>query len=78
MAELKPCPFCGKNVPNVGTIADHEFTCEDDMSYEYDSTHFDVVCAATAGGCGASTGKRYETPEEAIEAWNRRAGADNG
>lgn len=28
------------------------------------------------GGCGASIGKDNATPEDAIEAWNRRA--DNG
>lgn len=73
--QLKPCPFCGKNVAHCGAIAEHEFTDMDMVHYGYDATHYDVVCNANNGGCGASTGKSYYTPELAIEAWNRRAGA---
>ena len=78
MVEFKPCPFCGKNVPHVGTVAEHEYMCEDDIGYWFGSTHFDVVCDFNNGGCGASTGKNYATAEEAIEAWNRRVGDGNG
>lgn len=74
VTELKPCPFCGKAVPHVGTVANHEYMWEADIGYDFCSTHFDVVCDYNSGGCGASTGKNYATAEEAIEAWNRRAG----
>ena len=74
--ELKPCPFCGKSVADCGTIAEHEFTDTDSPHYYYDISHYDVICNVNDGGCGASTGKCYDTPELASEAWNRRA--DNG
>jgi hypothetical protein len=73
MEELKPCPFCGKNVAHVGTVAEHEKMDIHDVDYDWCSKHYDVVCDLLKGGCGASTGKQYETPREAIEAWNRRA-----
>lgn len=71
--ELKPCPFCGMSVADCGTIAEHEFMDEGSANYAFDSTHYDVVCCVLSGGCGASIGKMYETPEAAAEAWNRRA-----
>lgn len=74
--ELKPCPFCGKAVANVGTVAEHEYMDKDSLGYEFSSTHFDVVCDYENGGCGASTGKQYATPEEAIDAWNNRVEND--
>lgn len=72
MMELKPCPFCGLSVAHCGTIEAHEYADSDSSNYNYDSTHYDVVCSFNAGGCGASTGKQYATPEAAAEAWNRR------
>lgn len=77
MSELKPCPFCGKTVANVATVAEHEYTDKDSVGYGFASTHFDVVCDYENGGCGASTGKQYDTPEEAIDAWNRRVGCES-
>lgn len=70
--ELKPCPFCGKSVAHVDSIANHEMMDEHESNYSWSSTHYDVVCDYHNGGCGASTGKGNATPEEAIEAWNRR------
>lgn len=42
MAELKPCPFCGKT--NI-------FVCKEDGEYQ-------VVCDFSQEGCGASSGFR--------------------
>lgn len=70
--ELKPCPFCGKSVAYVDSVANHGMMDEYESNYSWSSTHYDVVCDYNSGGCGASTGKDNATPEEAIEAWNRR------
>lgn len=70
--ELKMCPFCGRSVAHVGTIAEHEFLDRDDNCYKYCSTHYEVVCDFHRGGCGASTGGSLSTPKQAIEAWNKR------
>ena len=73
---LKKCPFCGKEVAVVDTVAACEgITKEDCESYEeYDwkAHHYTVVCDYTAGGCGSSTGGFYENPEAAEDAWNTR------
>lgn len=69
---LLPCPWCKKTVAHVGTYAEHECMDEDDPGYGWSSTHYDVVCDFTAGGCGASTGPR-ESAEEALADWNTRA-----
>lgn len=74
--KLRNCPFCGKSVAKVGLIAEHEMLDEGSLEYGFASTHYDVVCDYNAGGCGASTGKDYKTPEEAAAAWNRRVGDD--
>ncbi len=82
MAELKPCPFCGKKVAVMTNAHD----LEECSNFENDNCHCSefesnpceyntVVCDVNKGGCGASSGY-YPTIEEAIEAWNRRA--DNG
>ncbi len=72
MAELKPCPFCGKSVANVDSVANHEMIDEYEPDYSWRSKRYDVVCDYNNGGCGASTGGNNATPEDAIEAWNRR------
>lgn len=79
MAELKPCPFCGKNVAVMTDAHDLEecSNFEDDNCHcnEFEShpcEYKTVVCAVTRGGCGASSGY-YPTEEKAIEKWNRRA-----
>lgn len=79
MKELKSCPFCGKNVAEITTIQECELCSnfeDDELCPNYDMTgscggRF-VVCNANKGGCGAATGW-YQTIEEAINAWNRRA-----
>lgn len=67
MAELKPCPFCGGEAGSVKVVG---------LGVAY------VECKV----CGAMVGRtrkiistrcgnlHYTTREEAIEAWNRRAG----
>lgn len=74
--ELKPCPFCGKSVAKVATIAGIEMMDTDNINYAWSIRHYSVVCNYLSGGCGAMVGTSHETEAEAIEAWNRRA--DNG
>lgn len=59
MAELKPCPFCG----------DSAFLC--DIPYSCEPGRL-VMWAVECNGCHTTTFE-YDTKEEAIEAWNRRA-----
>ena len=72
MNEFKKCPFCGKNVAECCTIAECIFTDCDSEDYDFDSTHYTVICKYNNGGCGESIGKYYESEEEAIDAWNSR------
>ena len=73
MNELKKCPFCGENVAGCYTLAEVLLTDYDSGNYDYDSTHYTVICDYSNGGCGASIGQYYESEEEATEAWNKRA-----
>lgn len=62
MEELKPCPFCGSGyIVNVS-----KDVCTDRIKRE--PTH-----ALYCMGCGTQT-RYYFTWEEAVKAWNRRAG----
>lgn len=78
--ELEHCPFCGNNdAPKV--LDQNEVNLLDEEDFDY-VTHpyYAVVCSVNAKpnkGCGASSGY-YQTPEEAIAAWNRRATAQEG
>lgn len=60
--KLKPCPFCG-GIASLRTV---------------DITgHYFVDCDVTKGFCEVMPSTwEYETKEEAIEAWNRRDGAE--
>lgn len=60
--ELKPCPFCGRDV-KVYTGAD--WTEEDGQE------GFFVGCSAKFGGCGCSVGSYAK--EYVINKWNQRA-----
>ena len=73
MNELKKCPFCGKNIAECCTVAEVNLTDYDSDDYDFDSTHYTVVCSYNDGGCGASVGSWYESEEDAVEAWNDRA-----
>ena len=78
MKELISCPFCGKNVATISTVADCELCAnfeEEEVCEAYEESgscgmKF-VVCAFNAGGCGASSGW-HKTEQEAIDAWNNR------
>jgi Lar family restriction alleviation protein len=59
---LKPCPFCGGKELELYI----PYGCIDERD------QCAVVCCASRGGCGASSGHCYNTLD-AIEAWNRRA-----
>lgn len=59
--DIKPCPFCGKS----DCV---EFNWEEsDDSYP----QVQVICDATKGGCGSSSGFK-DTEEEVLELWNKR------
>ena len=58
--ELKPCPFCGGGA----------YIERDDMS---GITRFLPVCSNYGNGCWGMQENWFETEQEAIEAWNRRA-----
>lgn len=60
--KLRECPFCGFINPELYGITIKEYNFRD----------YVVICSASIGGCGASTG-HYAKESEAIEAWNRRA-----
>ena len=55
--ELKPCPFCGMDAP--------DWCDESDGGGDW---HF-VQCR----DCESTTGHHYNSKDEAIAAWNRRA-----
>lgn len=59
--KLEKCPFCGgvASLQCAGICVKHDGG----------STDYFVSCF----NCGASTRRYFETPEEAISAWNRRA-----
>lgn len=63
MTELKPCPFCGSKAKIFDTM-DGEWYVSCSQS-EYQETG--IICS-----CIPSTWI-YDTKEDAIEAWNRRA-----
>lgn len=68
--DIKPCPFCGNE--NL-TLTDN--VAMGWMAEVLEAYSFTVNCSADelAGGCGATCGY-HETGDEAIEAWNTRAG----
>ena len=73
MIELHKCPFCGKITPvKVATAAEMGDCKHAEDCNELECTSYCVVCDYTDGGCGAS-GRYARSPEEAAEAWNRRA-----
>lgn len=57
MAELKPCPKCGK-VPKIGYACGEYFIMSEDDE-----------CPI----CGLDFGEMHSNEEMEIEAWNRRA-----
>ncbi len=61
MTELKPCPTCAGRCRCISTPLTHD--------------KYLVLCLND--GCGNAQDKWYDTKEEAIEAWNRRANDAN-
>lgn len=62
MIELKPCPFCG----GTGCVVKTTFI-------GYGEGFFHTVCL----DCNLELAEfKYTTEKDAIEAWNRRDGAD--
>lgn len=56
MAELKPCPFCGKT---------------SSVQWDsYNGIHY-ILCNIKNGGCGSTSGG-YENKSETLELWNTR------
>lgn len=56
---IKPCPFCGKAAKIFQFESDDKRCCID--------------CGDRSGNCGCGLDKWFDTREEAIEAWNKRA-----
>lgn len=71
MEELKRCPFCGSLSVELSTAAEIDMDDEDCAGEQWA-----VVCNYNNGGCGATSGYR-NTPEAAVEAWNRRQTWEN-
>lgn len=68
--EVNYCPECGKRLSQLRACP---FCDKEVAKVQRDPYKVYVVCNYHEGGCGA-TGGYYHTEEEAIEAWNRRAG----
>lgn len=67
-----PCPFCGR-IDTLGVYTWGDIEDNYDDASDWDKTHFAVCCDVLKEGCGAIKGKECETPEQAVEEWNRRA-----
>ena len=69
--KLKPCPFCGGEKLIITSCVELE---EGNNFAECGCMpNYTVCCDYKQGGCGATSGYR-PNKEEAIEAWNIRAG----
>ena len=72
MSDMKPCPFCKNDSAHV-SHTEEKCCCGEDMY----NPAWTVTCDVNKGGCGASCGHWHEAREEAIKAWNTRAGEDD-
>lgn len=59
--DLKPCPFCGSEAQR-----------ESNNSYNGDAMYDFMWFAVYCPKCGCAATPRYQTANEAIDAWNRR------
>lgn len=75
MSELKPCPFCEKEIAEIADCKRLE-ECANFEECPADEPYVCVVCSMDKGGCGTSSGY-YDSDEKAVAAWNRRAQPDN-
>ena len=58
MTKLKPCPFCGGEAEIIA------------IDYDDDELWYRPECSK----CNCGWLENFETPREAITAWNRRVG----
>lgn len=65
---LKPCPVCGECNEKVIVARSFQYRQKDSGEEVY---NYSVFCR----GCGAET-YEYDTKEEAVKAWNTRAGEE--
>jgi hypothetical protein len=67
---LSACPFCGSDTAPRLSCEDlvHHPDCQ---CYDWQMAFPVVICAASAGGCGASSGSD-ENGAKVIARWNRR------
>lgn len=63
---LKPCPFCGKDVATVVTNIELN-----ELEPHEEPEQFAVVCDFCKGGCGSMSGWAM-SEERAVENWNKR------
>ena len=64
MSELKPCPFCGSDDLVMSGREEYAFMTGKRMEF------YRVKCDT----CGAMVDNDFKRPEDAIKAWNGRAG----
>ena len=69
--KLKPCPFCGSEKIIITDC--RELKQCNNFAECGCMPNYTVCCDFRQGGCGATSGYRLNK-EEAIEAWNKRAG----
>ena len=78
MADLLPCPFCGRSVAELTTAKELEYckkfeedTCPCFEFGEATCNLYTVVCNYQIGGCGATSGY-FTDRDKAIMRWNTR------
>ena len=76
MTKLLPCPFCKEPKPLRLVRAREVRGCDGDCFCCSGISGIAVICSALLNGCGGSGGFK-RTEEDAIAAWNRRAGSDD-
>lgn len=74
--KLKPCPFCGE-VQYLDVLDGNQVELRSEGDSDWSNAPFyTVICCSQIGGCGSACGYQ-QTPEKAIEVWNRRPEARN-
>lgn len=68
---MKPCPFCGQD--RAGEEND-----ELEILVDKGTEDYSISFLPTCKRCDGMIEKWFDTPIEAVEAWNRRAGEQDG